>query len=300
MPEISVIIPTYNHSRFIKEAIDSVLGQSYNDFELIVVDDGSTDDTKAIAISYGDKIKYFYQGNKGRGAARNKGVSLASGEYIAFLDSDDIWFPEKLEKQMAYIKNNDFEGLLHSKVVIVDENKKQLAKDTKNVELAYNQIYKDGYTYVNLLKSCCLFLSCAVFPRPLFKKTGLFNERYVLLEDFDFILRLVKIAPIKLLDEKLVYYRKHGFNSFITDKKGVAQAYLEIFKNQLGMIDEIKDQGQKDLAEKYILRHLVNFSFELNNLRLAGEYIIRLLKSHPSELFNSQMVKNLVKLKFLK
>ena len=106
MKEISVVIPAYNHGRFLREAIDSVLAQTYAPLEIIVVDDGSTDDTEQIVRSYGDRVRYIRQQNAGVGAARNNGIANARGEYVAFLDSDDLWLPEKLAVQVEYMRRH--------------------------------------------------------------------------------------------------------------------------------------------------------------------------------------------------
>ena len=104
--KVSVIIPTYNRSSVLSRAIDSVLRQSDRDFELIVVDDGSTDNTKNLIEQYSDQITYIYQDNEGVSAARNLGLKHATGEWVAFLDSDDEWKKKKLEKQIAFIEKN--------------------------------------------------------------------------------------------------------------------------------------------------------------------------------------------------
>jgi glycosyltransferase involved in cell wall biosynthesis len=101
---ISCIVPVFNGERYLGEALDSILKQAYRPLEIIVVDDGSTDATPAVAARYGDRIHYVRQGNAGAPAARNRGLSLASGEFVAFLDSDDLWHPEKLERQMRRFK----------------------------------------------------------------------------------------------------------------------------------------------------------------------------------------------------
>ncbi len=106
MPEISVIIPAFNAGRFINRTIDSVLAQTYKDYELIVVDDGSTDNTGEAVKSYGEKVRYIYQPNAGDGPARNTGINAAKGRWIAFLDHDDEWPPEKLVAQMKLLSAN--------------------------------------------------------------------------------------------------------------------------------------------------------------------------------------------------
>jgi glycosyltransferase involved in cell wall biosynthesis len=105
LPRVSVIIPTFNRAQFVTEAIDSVLSQSYKDYEIIVVDDGSTDDTKGTLKRYGEKIKYIYQKNSGVSAARNTGINEAKGVWVAFLDSDDEWIKNYLSVQVEQIRN---------------------------------------------------------------------------------------------------------------------------------------------------------------------------------------------------
>ena len=107
MPKISVNIPCYNSAAFIRETLESVLNQTYRDFEVIVMDDGSGDETGKIVKSFSDsRVKYFYKNNEGLSETRNKGIAASSGEYIAFIDHDDLWLPEKLEKQMELFNKN--------------------------------------------------------------------------------------------------------------------------------------------------------------------------------------------------
>ena len=112
MGHVSVIIPTYNYGRFIAETIESALGQTLLPHEVIVVDDGSTDETAEVVASFGERVRYIYQENAGVCAARNRGVAASSGDLIAFLDADDIWEPTKLEKQAAKFADPDV-GLVH-------------------------------------------------------------------------------------------------------------------------------------------------------------------------------------------
>lgn len=109
-PAISVIITSYNYARFIGEAIESVLGQTYQDFEVIVVDDGSTDDTRSVLDRFGDHITCIYQTNQGKSAALNQGIASAQGRYLAFLDSDDCWLPHSLQAPLAGSGNDDQRG----------------------------------------------------------------------------------------------------------------------------------------------------------------------------------------------
>ena len=114
MPEISVIIPAYNGEKYLAETIESVLSQTFKDFEVIVVDDGSTDRTREIAQSYGNELFYVFKENGGPGSARNAGIKVSKGRFIALLDHDDLWLPEKLEKQISLIKKRLNVGMVFS------------------------------------------------------------------------------------------------------------------------------------------------------------------------------------------
>ena len=122
MPRVSVVIPTYNCARFLDRTIDSALRQTYRDFEVIVVDDGSTDETKALMQKYGDPVHYVYQQNQGASVARNVAVSQAGGEFIAYLDADDVWNPEKLARQVEYLDAHPACGFVHTEVSVIDEH----------------------------------------------------------------------------------------------------------------------------------------------------------------------------------
>ena len=120
-PLVSVIIPTYNRSRFLGEALDSALNQTYKEQEIIVVDDGSTDGTSQLMREYEPRIRYIYQERSERSSARNRGVSESCGEYIAFLDSDDLWLPEKIERQVKILNENEGIGVVYTGVQFIDE-----------------------------------------------------------------------------------------------------------------------------------------------------------------------------------
>lgn len=130
MPKVSVVIPVFNGEHFIRQTIESVLAQTFQDFEIIVVDDGSTDSTAEIVKAFGCKVAYQYQPNAGADIAYNAGIAVASGEYVAFLDHDDGWHPEKLAKQVAILDRYPTVGLTYTEVEYVDEHGKALNKTT--------------------------------------------------------------------------------------------------------------------------------------------------------------------------
>lgn len=122
-PLVSVIIPAYNSAKFAAKAVESVLAQTYQNYELIVIDDGSTDNTKEVLNRFAGRVNYIFQENRGPSAARNMGIKVAQGEYICFLDADDTWLPMKLEVQLAFMKNNRGIVLLFSDEEETDDKK---------------------------------------------------------------------------------------------------------------------------------------------------------------------------------
>lgn len=186
-PRVSIIIPAYNAGKYVKEAVDSALAQTYKDIEVIVVDDGSTDGTRKILEPYisGGKIKYLRQANKGLSGARNMGIRNAKGEYIALLDADDAFSPEKIEKQVAHLKANpacdvSYCGLYH----FWDEEPDKLFK------LDY-KYYSGKDVLPNLLKRSFIAPVTVVFRRAVFDRYGFFSERIKqFAEDWELWLRL--------------------------------------------------------------------------------------------------------------
>src|SRR5436309_7380613 len=121
MPKVSVIIPVFNGERYIRQTIESVLAQTYRDFELLVIDDGSTDGTAEAVKEYEKDLRYVHQGNGGASKARNQGIRFSQGKYIAFLDADDLWEPEKLTIQVEFLERNPKIGLVHCNCDGIDE-----------------------------------------------------------------------------------------------------------------------------------------------------------------------------------
>lgn len=196
---VSVIIPAYNRARFLKEAIDSVLNQEYPHLELIVVDDGSTDQTASIIHNYGNRIKYIYISHQGVSRARNVGISQAQGELIAFLDSDDIWRPKKLSTQVDFFKQ-------HSHALICQTEEIWIRNGIRVNPKRYHK-KPSGMIFEQCLKRCMVSISSAMMHRALFEKVGLFDESFPVCEDYEFWLRVAKTYPIYLLEEALIIKR---------------------------------------------------------------------------------------------
>ena len=181
MPRVSVVIPTYNCAKFLGRTIDSALRQTYRDFEIIVVDDGSTDGTQALIAAYEESIRYVYQTNQGASAARNAALSRASGEFIAYLDADDLWLPDKLSRQVEFLDAHSNCGFVHTDVSVIDEQDTVLHacfnRDTKRT-IPQGQCVRDL-----LLRSHIQTLT-VVERRTAFDDAGKFDPRLPVAQDY--------------------------------------------------------------------------------------------------------------------
>lgn len=206
MPHITVIIPTYNRKALLREAVESVLGQTFTDFELIVVDDGSTDGTAAMITDIRDpRLRCVQQANRGVSAARNHGIRLAHGEprkrgeWIAFLDSDDYWLPTKLERQLAFAAAHP-EYLIH-------QTEETWIRNGRRANPMKKHAKSGGMIYEQCLPLCIISPSAVMIKRTLFDDVGLFDETLPACEDYDLWLRISCRYPVGLLPEQLIIKR---------------------------------------------------------------------------------------------
>lgn len=199
MPFISVIIPTYNRENFILESVHSVLKQTYRNFELIVVDDGSTDATQKMLQPVFSEIILLKQPQRGPSAARNSGIRVASGTWISFLDSDDLWLPGKLEQQVRFFLANP-----EAKVSYTEEI---WYRKGRRVNPAKKHRKYSGWIYRKMLPLCLVSPSSVMIHREVFETVGLFDETLPACEDYDLWLRIGAKYPIHLLPEPLIVKR---------------------------------------------------------------------------------------------
>lgn len=200
MPLVSVVMPVFNAETFVADSIASVLVQTYRRFELIIVDDGSTDRSAAIINGITDgRIQYHHQQNGGVSKARNRGVQQSQGELIAFLDSDDLWVPEKLAKQVAYLQSHEDVGVVYCWLQVLYPGKPLVAL-AHRVSGNPREIISDGYG---------LFPSATMLRREVFEKSGGFDEGFVgsEFEDIELSVRLSEITTFDCISESLAIYR---------------------------------------------------------------------------------------------
>ncbi len=200
MSKVSVIIPTYNRLPMLKEAVDSVLAQDFEDLELIVVDDGSTDGTADEISRYGGRVKLLrHAESRGVSAARNKGILHSKGKYVAFLDSDDLWVKGKLKLQAAFLDENPHYPLCYTDEIWIRRGKRV------NPRLKHAKY--SGWIFEKCLPLCTISPSSAVMRRTLFSKIGIFDEALPVCEDYDFWLRVSARFPIFFINRKLIVKR---------------------------------------------------------------------------------------------
>jgi glycosyltransferase involved in cell wall biosynthesis len=260
---ISVIIPTYNRTHYLGEAVESILNQDIQDcrIEIIVVDDGSTDNTKEVLRKYGNSVRYIYQDNRGVGSARNRGIDEATGEWVSFLDSDDRWLPEKLSLQFKVLDAFPGYNAIHSEFLIFDETgvltnkglKYWLSDPSIWEKILWDKIYSRRYEsedyhiyavsgsfpiyagniFATQLKVCCISNWTLLFRRACLQKEVRFAECYKTNEDYWFLCKLTERYDIVFMDIATAENRGHH-------EPRVSQAgYIEKFKTHIDICNKI-------------------------------------------------------------
>lgn len=207
MPKVNILTPAYNAAKYLSETIDSVLAQTFQDFEMIIVDDGSTDHTKEMVESYArrfpDKIRYIYQINAGPAAARNTAIKNSTGEYLALLDSDDLWMPHHLEECVRLLDQRQDIGLVHGRT-------KRLIEGIVSSGVERDLQYLSGWIFPHLVRRLA-HISCltVMFRRKCVDTVGLFDEKCecIGVEDRDLWIRISKHYPIQFINQELGVYR---------------------------------------------------------------------------------------------
>lgn len=254
-PLVSVVIPTYNRSALVAKAVDSVLNQQFTDYEIIVVDDGSADDTKETLNKYGDRIKYIYQDNSGVSAARNTGIAASRGKWLAFLDSDDEWKPDYLATQITQANRNPGLCMQSANCLFTALN-----GDTKTyfeINGAISAFKGEDYL---LIKEPFSFVvahgpwqvGSTIFLRDATNRAGLFDTNLTLNEDFDFMARVSLQGPMGLIKEELVgIFRRDESTECLTnqvkkDPLGARESDERIYQ-KLKLIETLNYKERKTL-----------------------------------------------------
>jgi glycosyltransferase involved in cell wall biosynthesis len=219
-PLVSIIMNCHNCGKYLAQSLDSVYKQTFKEYEIILWDNQSTDNSGEIASNYGEPLRYF-RGEQylPLGAARNAAIEKATGKYIAFLDCDDIWLPEKLERQVELLESNQELGLVYSDSRVIDSHDKTLKK-------TYFHSLKpfQGNVFNELLVSNFIPILTVVVTREALDKVGLFDPKYIIAEDYDLWLRIAEYYPIGFIEQPLASYRLHGESA---SQRNMIRSYQE-------------------------------------------------------------------------
>ena len=278
MPTVSVVIPTFNRARLLLDAVESVLAQTYQDFEIIVVDDGSTDDTKAVVEPYlrrhGDRIRCLFQANQGLSAARNAGCRAGTGRYVAFLDSDDLWKPHKLAVQVPLLETDPAVGLVSSRAEVIDY------ANTKVLWIKPRR--PAGTTLREMVIRRTQPPSSFVVRRAAIDGIGYFDPAIRLgLEDVDLCFRLAARGwKFVCLEEPLIKYRVHGDN-LTWNPLGTYEGFVRTYEKLLAL-------PNRDIPRSAARRCLARYLYLLGAAQrsrgqheLARRHLARALRLWP-------------------
>lgn len=309
MPKISVIIPSYNCDKYVAAAIDSVLAQTYKDIEVVVVDDGSADDTKEVLKRYGQNIKCIYQEHSGVSRARNSGIANATGMYLSFLDADDLWLPEKLEKQIGFLEKHSQTGLVVCDLRNFDERGE--AGESYFEHIGFNpdrDVFENGLALV-LEKNFCL-LDNTLIKKECINQAGMFDEKLFFAEDMDLFARLAAYYKIGVMPEVLVrrrlYHAKTRSSSMDMDERKDSIIYIldKIEKIFPALISKEKIPISKLKAKNYFDHGYMRFTTgDFMAARLDFKSALRYKRSlkayiyYTATFFNKRVVLWLKKIK---
>ena len=251
MPLVTAAITTYNRARFLPGALESVFAQTYDgDVEVLVVDDGSTDDTPDVLAAYGDRIRVVHQENGGRSAARNTAVREARAPFLSFLDSDDRWLPDKLARQVPVLQADERVGMVHGHVDLVDEADRPLAEETARHHQLFSEAHRNGVTYAGYAFDCRCFSSAMTARVEAIRAVGLYDPR-LLLDDYDVYLRLALDWEIVFQEGPAVALYRHHAGQMTTYELTTGQ--IQTAEKHLRLLDERDDVPDAGLARRNFL-----------------------------------------------
>jgi glycosyltransferase involved in cell wall biosynthesis len=286
MPRVSVIIPTYNRARFLGEAAASVLAQTYRDYEVIIIDDGSTDNTPEVVSQFPPVVKYFRQENRGVSAARNRGIEMTSGEFLAFLDSDDILIEDALQKNVLFLDQHPEAGFCYGQVYKIDEDGRLLR--LKSRRGARNTCVRDSREQIaRLLFRGDIAVDTVMVRRSCFQEVGLFNTNLRVGEDIDMWLRISKRYSVGYLAEPLGKVRIHPENATNQGK------FESLEKSQTAFVQralegvEFGPNGSHVRKKAYfgLYCYLSEEAARKGNRAAGFRYMMKALKTYPEMLF---------------
>jgi glycosyltransferase involved in cell wall biosynthesis len=278
---VSVVIPTYNYGHFLQQAIDSALAQNYQPCEIIVVDDGSTDNTSEVAARYGSRIRFYKQSNAGPASARNYGIQEARGEIIAFLDSDDVWHPRKIERQISAFRASGNLAMVTTALMPITDNGEVLLRAD---DIGVSNPAVSGITLRDLLEYAHMTPSSVLIPKKCFDVVGVFDDSLKGAEDMEMWCRVASHYPILQVRECLTGYRVHSDSvSYVPDR--MLESHLRFLDKVFGNLEPLRSNRHwRRLAEARMYREIAFMKHVMRDRAGAAVALFRSIAQWPFSL----------------
>jgi glycosyltransferase involved in cell wall biosynthesis len=239
-PTVSINLCCYNSERYLRETLDSIVNQTYRDWELVIINDGSSDSTESIIVEYineGYPILYYYQDNQGLGYSRNEALKRSRGDYIAFIDHDDIWLPDKLAKQVSFLGSNLEIDFLYSNFYMMDQVKGKKF-------FAHKKVQPSGFVFEHFLNRYPIGILTVLVRKSAFDKLDeLFDVSLKLSEEYDLFMRILYTAQASYIDAPLAIYRIHS--------NMLSLRFMEKYPDEIGYVSDKLKKLDKNNANKY-------------------------------------------------
>jgi glycosyltransferase involved in cell wall biosynthesis len=290
MTLVTAAITAYNRARYLPEAIASVEAQGLADVEILVVDDGSTDDTPAVLAGFGDRIRTVRQRNGGRSAARNTALREARGTYVAFCDSDDRWLPGKLERQLAAFRARPELGMVHGHVEVIDAAGEVMPEMSAYHRRLFEQAHSRPVTYARYAFDCRCFSTTVMIPRALLERLGGYDAA-LLLDDYDLYLRLALEAPVEFLHgAPLAQYRHHP-GQMTSEELTTGQ--IQTCVKHLAILEQRADVPERALAARNLRLMLARSYNVLGDWSEARRTVVAAVRAQPARALDAALLRQL-------
>jgi len=277
MPKVSIIIATYKRPKYLEETLKSVLSQTFNDFEVIVIDDGTPGtENEQICLHFSNVTYKKINNTGGPITPRNEGIKIAKGKYIAFLDDDDLWMPEKLERQVNILDSNPDFGLVHCFCKVIDQNGDETGEIIGRL---HEPMRKHGYVFDDMVGNFTIMMVTPLIRRSIIDEVGGFNANMMAAgEDAEFFIRLAFFTKFYFVDEPLALYRIHGEN--------ISQLNLGYAHMTLALFNVIASLRKRNLLSKQRFnklrkRLLLKYAEHIYNRESAKIVFYNSFKIHP-------------------
>jgi glycosyltransferase involved in cell wall biosynthesis len=288
---VTAAVTTYNRAALLPGALESVFAQAVEGVEVLVVDDGSTDDTADVLAGYGDRIRVVRQENGGRSAARNTAVREARAPFLSFLDSDDRWAPDKLARELPVLEASPYVGMVHGHVDVVDDEGRVLPDETERHHELFSRAHANGVTYAGYAFDCRCFSSAMTARVAAIEAVGLYDPA-LLLDDYDLYLRLALEWEIVFLEgPAMALYRLHE-GQMTTYELTMGQ--IQTAEKHLALLDQRPGVPDARLARRNFLLMLARSHAVLGDQAASRRYLLRALRLDPGLVRQGWVVRRLV------